>query len=321
MRQAAQVTILFLAGAAAGLCLAAGFPAGELSAVYVRSYDGAFMPAFLQKPAGDGPFPAILLIHGGTGGWETDHLKEFASRRVPKHLFELGYVVLTTDYRRYHFGEDEIQDVLAAYQKLASYPFVDKNRIGVIGGSHGGYLTKMLATRISPAAVVSFAGLSDIEGMFFDRAQDFHKSLKGWEDWREQLLAGRRARQIQFTGGRFEGNIRVRPGSAPYEVALDLAWRFGDRRELYRAISPKDNAEKISCPILYLVGGRDRLRFAGKKLIDVLKKRGVTAEYSEHADMPHGFYFTRAKKPPQQFHDALKVTTAFLERHVKKAAK
>lgn len=301
-------------------------------AVYVRSYDGAYVGAALRKPTGEGPFPAILFIHGGVGGSTIDAMKRFVMRRVPQHFFERGYVVFSTDYRGLHFGEDEIQDVLAAYRKVQSYPFVEKNRVGVIGGSHGGYLAMMLATRISPAVAVSFAGLSDIEGMFYDVAQDFSRSLEGWAEWRQQLLASKNSRRNRSsragadsrpaarpeTARRFPGNASLRPGSAAYQVALDLAWRLGDRRELYRAISPKDNAHRITCPLLYVVGSKDRLRMAGKALMAGLRERGVMAEYSEHEGMGHGFYWGSSDNPPQQFHDALKVTSAFVERHLRK---
>lgn len=308
--------------------------ADEPIEVYVRSYDGAFIAAGLRKPAGDGPFPAVLFIHGGVGGAPLRAIVNGTRNPVPEHFYQLGYVVMSTDYRRYHFGDDEIRDVIAAYEKLAGYSFVDAERIGVIGGSHGGYLTMMLATRVSPAAAVSFAGLGDIDGLFFDGAQELRKSLKGYHHWKEKLLASkdaraaaaRRADQGQ-TPQRRQPAARTQPasrtpgpGSAGYEVGLDLAWRFGDRRELYRAISPKDNLEKITCPLLYLVGGDDRLRFAGKQIVDVLAARGVAAEYSEHAGMGHGFYWgTRGPRDrqPQQFHDALKVTTDFISRHLR----
>jgi hypothetical protein len=44
----------------------------------------------------------------------------------------------------------------------------------------------------------------------------------------------------------------------------------------------------------------------------------VTAEYSEHEEMPHGFYWGQGANPPRQFHEALKVTTDFIERQVRK---
>jgi dipeptidyl aminopeptidase/acylaminoacyl peptidase len=294
-----------------------------IETVYVPSYDGAYVSAALRKPAGTGPFPAILYLHGGVGGSGMKAAANMLRGRVPEHFHRLGYVGFAADYRRFHFGEDEIQDVLAAYRLLATYPFVDKNRIAVIGGSHGGYLAQMLATRVAPAATVSFAGLTDIEGMFYDVGIELRQSVKTSENWMRELQTHREraktaaaaapARQIPG------GNQPVRPGAAGYEVALELGWRFGDRRDLYRAISPKQNVDKVSGPVLYLVGGRDPLRIAGKAWIAALHKRGVVAEYSEHPDMPHGFYWGQGDNPPRQFHDALQVTTKFIERHLRRS--
>jgi dipeptidyl aminopeptidase/acylaminoacyl peptidase len=301
--------------------LAAATGDSAIETVYVPSYDGVYVSAALRKPAGTGPFPAILYLHGGVGGSGMKAAANMLRGRVPEHFHRLGYVGLAADYRRFHFGEDEIQDVLAAYRLLATYPFVDKNRIAVIGGSHGGYLAQMLATRVTPAATVSFAGLTDIEGMFYQVGLDLRQSVKTWESWMRELQTHRErakataaaapARQIPG------GNQPVRPGAAGYEVALELGWRFGDHRDLYRAISPKDNVDKVSGPVLYLVGGRDPLRIAGKEWIETLKKRGVAAEYSEHPDMPHGFYWGQGENPPRQFHEALQVTTQYVERHLR----
>lgn len=251
-------------------------------------------------------------------------VKKMLLGRVPEHFHRLGYVGFATDYRRFHFGEDEIRDVTAAYHTLENYPFVDKSRIAVIGGSHGGYLAQMLATRVSPAATVSFAGLSDIEAMFFKSGREVSESFEDWSEWMEELLTHRdkaaredRESSASATVRRIPGgNAPLRCGSAGYEVAVELGWRYGRRRDYFRWISPKENINKVNGPVLYLVGGKDRLRFAGRDWIEALKKRGITAEYSEHADMPHGFYWGRGEHPPQQFHDALEVTTQFVEQHL-----
>lgn len=293
--------------------------------VYVKSYDGTYVAAALRKPAGNGPFAAVLFIHGGLGGTGLNAAENMLRGRVPEHFYKAGYVTFATDYRRFHFGEDEIQDVLAAYQKLASYPFIDSSRIGVIGGSHGGYLAQMLATRTQPAATVSFAGLSDIEGMFFKAGLELRQRFKSWETWHDYLRTHRdRAREqnaeqpaanevVRRVPG---GNAALRPGSAGYEVATELGWRYGERRDYFQSVSPKENVGKVRGPALYVVGGKDRLRLAGRAWIKALKERGVAAEYSEHADMPHGFYWGRGGTPPQQFYDALQVTSEFIDRHV-----
>jgi dipeptidyl aminopeptidase/acylaminoacyl peptidase len=317
----ANVTFPLATFLSACLCLAADedvAPKGFL----VRSYDGASVPAAIRKPAGKGPFPAIMFIHGGVGGSTTEGMERFAREPVPDHFFRKGFVVMAADYRRYHFGEDEIQDVMAALRELRALPYVDPSRVAVIGGSHGGYLAKMLASRTRPAAVVSYAGPADIEGMFFDVCQFLAKSIAGWEDWRAQLLRKHNRERTETIRDAAGQPIQVmgtplQPGRPVYEIAIELAYRFGDRRELYRAISPKENVGRIQSPLLYLAGGEDGLRFAGVELVRSLKARGVTAEYSEHAGMPHGFYWGGGENPPRQFHEALKVTAAFIEKHLK----
>lgn len=306
---------------------AAPQPQEEIRQVYVPSYDGVYVSGAIRKPAGEGPFPAILYIHGGVGGSGKEAAANMLRGRVPEHFHRMGYVGFATDYRRFHFGEDEIQDVTAAYRMLAGLPYVDKSRIAVIGGSHGGYLAQMLATRVSPTATVSFAGLTDIEAMFYDAGLEMRKSVQSWHDWMDELLTHReRSRSSAQAGGPEPlparrvpgGNEPLRAGAAGYEVALELGWRYAERRDVYRAISPKENVDKVSGPVLYLVGGRDPLRIAGKQWIEALKKRGVVAEYSEHADMPHGFYWGQGENPPRQFHEALKVTTDFVERQMRR---
>lgn len=297
----------------------------KIESIYVRGYDGAYIPAAIRKPAGDGPFPAILYIHGGVGGSGPRVAKQILRGRVPEHFHRLGYAGFATDYRRFHFGEDEIRDVTAAYRKLEGLPFVDATRVGVIGGSHGGYLTQMLCSRLSPAAAVSFAGLSDIEGMFYEAGLELRKRFRAPAAVMEELLTHRERARNRASDKRSltpgprvpGGNSPLRPGAAGYEVALELGWRYGQQRDAFRAISPMENLD-ISGPVLYLVGGKDRLRFAGKRWVEALQSRGVVAEYSEHEGMPHGFYWGRGNDPPPQFHKALKVTTDFIERHLSK---
>ena len=325
MKETMKVTLAALLLTLAGPALGAATAAEQgIQSSYVRSYDGAYIPAAIRKPSGEGPFPAILYIHGGVGGSGTKAAETMLQGRVPEHFYRLDYVGFATDYRRYHFGEDEIRDVTAAYRKLESLPFVDKTRIAVIGGSHGGYLAQMLTTRVAPAATVSFAGLSDIEGMFYEAGLELRESFKSSPEWMHELLTHReRARNqprdesppapARLIPG---GNAALRAGSAGYEVALELGWRYGKRRDAFKLISPKENVDKVSGPVLYLVGGKDRLRFAGREWVEALKKRGIVAEYSEHEGMPHGFYWGRGDDPPQQFHDAIKVTTDFIERHL-----
>ena len=217
--------ILGIAFSQTATCLFAADDDRPAEQVFVRSYDGAYIPAAWNKPPGDGPFPAILYIHGGVGGSGPEAATRMLQGRVPRHFAEKGYVGFATDYRRFHFGEDEIRDVLAAYRKLASLPFVDSQRIAVIGGSHGGYLAQMLASRIRPAATVSFAGLSDIKGMFYEAGLELRDDVKDWNDWLSQLLNHRdRARGGTERIDDSADSRRKRSVATPARQAMKWPW-------------------------------------------------------------------------------------------------
>ncbi|NUU17444.1 S9 family peptidase [Cellulomonas humilata] len=133
---------------------------------------------------GAGPHPTILMIHGGPFAQYTHAL--FDEVQV---LAEAGYAVVlgnprgSSGYGREHglairnrFGTVDTEDVLALLGAALEDPTLDAERVGVMGGSYGGYLTAWLTTRTDRfvAAVVergfldpvSFVGSSDI-GWFF----------------------------------------------------------------------------------------------------------------------------------------------------------
>jgi dipeptidyl aminopeptidase/acylaminoacyl peptidase len=135
---------------------------------------------------GDGPYPAILMIHGGPYAQYTHAL--FDEVQV---LAEAGYAVVygnprgSAGYGRHHgtaiqrgFGTVDTDDVLALFDAALDDASLalDRERTGVMGGSYGGYLTAWLTTRTQrfDAAIVergfldpvSFVGSSDI-GWFF----------------------------------------------------------------------------------------------------------------------------------------------------------
>ncbi len=133
---------------------------------------------------GTGPHPTILMIHGGPFAQYTHAL--FDEVQV---LAEAGYAVVlgnprgSSGYGRAHglairhgFGTVDTDDVLALLGAALEDPALDGERVGVMGGSYGGYLTAWLTTRTDRfvAAIVergfldpvSFVGSSDI-GWFF----------------------------------------------------------------------------------------------------------------------------------------------------------
>ena len=300
----------------------AGYAAHE-ETVYVRSFDGAYVAAQLRIPDGPGPHPAIVFVHGGTGGHKISALKTAANSYVQNHLFAEGYVVFQVDYRRYHIGQEELEDVIAGYRYLVGRPEVDPDRIGVIGGSHGGAIALLLGTRLTPAAIVSFAGLTDWHARTYDEVQKLLPTLREDPDWQERRLHNGRTIPEEIAlieSGELDPNKPVRP-DVMKEIGIDLAAQWGSDPAPYRHYSPIDRVADIDCPVLYLVGSEDRNVAGGKALIEKLRDLGRTAEYSEHPGMPHAFYWglrpNEDGSQPEEFYRALKVTSDFARKHVK----
>jgi dipeptidyl aminopeptidase/acylaminoacyl peptidase len=165
----------------------ADFPAAKLvtpRAVTFKASDGVEVHAQLfeaQNAFSGRPSPAIVYVHGGPPrqmllGW---HYSDYYTNAyaMNQYLASLGYTVLSVNYRLgigYGFdfhrapnagaqGAAEYQDVRAAGEWLRRQPFVDPARIGIYGGSYGGYLTALALARNSDlfAAGVDVHGVHD----------------------------------------------------------------------------------------------------------------------------------------------------------------
>jgi dipeptidyl aminopeptidase/acylaminoacyl peptidase len=167
--------------------LPADFPLTRLiepRPVTFRAADGVLVHGQLFEAGGargGKPRSAVIFVHGGPPrqmllGW---HYMDFYSNAyaVNQYLAAHGFVVLSVNYRlgigygrSFHqpdhagyAGAAEYQDVLAGAQYLKSLPEVDGQRIGMWGGSYGGYLTALALARNSDIfkAGVDFAGVHD----------------------------------------------------------------------------------------------------------------------------------------------------------------
>lgn len=193
----------------------ANFPLNQLiipKQITFPSPDGLTIHGQLFEPAGGATKkPAIIYVHGGPPrqmllGW---HYSDYYSNAYSynQYLANLGFVVITVNYRLgigygYEFhqpehagtaGASEYIDIKAAGEWLAKQPNVDPARIGIYGGSYGGYLTAMALGRDSKlfAAGVDIHGVHDrtidrtrdmIMPDDFERASDAEEALKvAWE--------------------------------------------------------------------------------------------------------------------------------------------
>jgi dipeptidyl aminopeptidase/acylaminoacyl peptidase len=215
--------------------------------------------------------PAVVFVHGGPPrqmlvGW---HYSDYYSNcyAVNQYLASRGFVVLALNYRLgigygYDFhrpanagarGASEYQDVKAAGEWLRALPQVDPDRIGIYGGSYGGYLTALALGRNSDL----FAAGVDLHGV-----HDYSTPASG---------AGRALAQALAGAGR----------SAPpdAEEAMEVAWRS----------SPVSWVSTWRSPVLLIHGDDDRnVRFSQTTdLVQRLAAQGVDYEELVIVDDTH----------------------------------
>jgi dipeptidyl aminopeptidase/acylaminoacyl peptidase len=219
----------------------AEFPAAKLvvpKQVIFSAADGMQIHGQLFLPAGDSDAqrrPAIVFFHGGSRrqmllGW---HYMDYYSNAYAEnqYLASLGYIVLSVNYRSgigygLNFrealnygaaGASEFNDVQGAGLYLRDRSDVDGARIGVWGGSYGGYLTALALARASDlfAAGVDFHGVHDwnlelnIWQPTYDPNADPQAARIAWESsplasvktWRSPvlLMQGDDDRNVQFS--------------------------------------------------------------------------------------------------------------------------
>lgn len=156
---------------------------GKVREIRFRSGDGTPVHGWLVTPPRFNPrrrYPAILEVHGGP---RTQYGRVFFHEM--QYLAAQGFVVFYTNPRGSQgygkafagnitaaWGTDDFNDVMAAADWLEAQPFVDRKRIGITGGSYGGYMTNLAVGRthrfraaVTQRSVVdlrSFEGTSDI---------------------------------------------------------------------------------------------------------------------------------------------------------------
>jgi dipeptidyl aminopeptidase/acylaminoacyl peptidase len=150
----------------------ARLPASQL--VHYRTFDGKIISAFLWVPFNlkqDGSNPGVVLPHGGPTGQTVDSFSKTAVA-----LASRGYVCIAPnvrgstgygmEFQRANYkdlGGGDLQDEVFAAKFLAATGFVDSRKIGITGGSYGGYMA-MIAIGRTPdvwAAAVELYGITD----------------------------------------------------------------------------------------------------------------------------------------------------------------
>ena len=230
-----------------------------------ESFDGLEIPALLYKPHGasaDNKVPAMVRVHGGPGGQ-----CRVGYNSVVQFLVNHGYAVLAINNRGssgygktfYHMddkqhGEIDMQDVVYARRYLESLDWVDGEKVGIIGGSYGGYLV---------CAALAF------QPEVFDVGID----IFGVTNWVRTL-----------------SSIPPWWASARDSLYSELGDPASDLERL-RRISPLFHAQNIRRPLLVIQGANDPrvLQVESDEMVAAVKENGVPVEYIIFDDEGHGF--------------------------------
>jgi dipeptidyl aminopeptidase/acylaminoacyl peptidase len=238
----------------------------EMKAVRYPSSDALEVPAFLTLPKGVPAkgLPAIVVPHGGPwarDGWGFNNLAQFLANRgyavlMPNFRGSTGYGKKFLNAGNKQWGEKMQDDVTWGVKYLVAQGIADPKRVGIMGGSYGGYTT-LAGVAFTPdlyAAAVDIVGPSNLITLL-DSIPPY------WE-----------AARITF-----------------YE-------RMGDPRnpegkaQLVRQ-SPLNSAQKIRTPLLVAQGANDpRVKKAeAEQIVIALRDRGFPVEYILAPDEGHGF--------------------------------
>lgn len=233
--------------------------------VRYASFDDLRIPAILYRPhqaSAAHPVPALVWVHGGPGGQS-----RLGYNPAIQHLVNHGYAILAANNRgssgygktffhmddRRH-GEVDLQDIVRGRGYLESLDWVDGGRIGIIGGSYGGYMV---------AAALTF------EPHVFDAGID----IFGVTNWVRTL-----------------SSIPPWWGAARDGLYDEMGDPATDQERL-RRISPLFHAENIVRPLLVVQGANDPrvLQVESDELVARVRKNGVPVEYVVFPDEGHGF--------------------------------
>lgn len=233
--------------------------------VRFESFDDVEIPGILYKPhqanAEGAKLPAVVMVHGGPGGQS-----RIGYRDLTQYLVNHGYVVYAINNRgssgygktffhlddRDHGGGD-LQDCVASKQMLAATGYVDPERIGILGGSYGGFMV-LAALTFEPEA---FDVGVDIFGV-----SNWVRTLQNIPPWWE---AGRKM--------------------------FDQEMGSADDEEFLRSFSPLFHAENIVRPLIVLQGANDPrvLQAESDEIVEAARANGVPVEYLVFEDEGHGF--------------------------------
>lgn len=230
------------------------------------SFDGLEIPAIYYKPiqaSAKEKVPALVWVHGGPGGQS-----RVGYSSLIQYLVNQGYAILAVNNRgssgygksfykmddRNH-GDKDLKDCIWGKKWLQEQDYIDPDKIGIIGGSYGGYMTM---------AAMAFAPDEFKVGVNIFGVTNWIRTLKSIPPFWE---ASRKALYQELGDPYTEDSIRL------------------------KAISPLFHAKKIKNPVMVLQGANDPrvLQVESDEIVAAVQENKVPVDYVIFPDEGHGF--------------------------------
>ena len=230
------------------------------------SFDNLEIPAIFYKPLNastTNKVPALVWVHGGPGGQSRMNFNPLI-----QYLTNNGYAILAVNNRGSsgygksfykmddkNHGENDLKDCIWGKKWLQEQDYIDFDRIGIIGGSYGGYMTM---------AAMTFTPEEFKVGVNIFGVTNWIRTLKSIPSFWE---ANRKALYDELGDPYSADSIRL------------------------KKISPLFHAEKVKNPVMVLQGANDPrvLQIESDEIVAELKKNNTIVEYLIFDDEGHGF--------------------------------
>jgi len=279
---------------------------------YVETWDGLYTPIGIRKPDGDGPFPMVLLARGN-GGEGVRWIRESLHRRayIMDRLVEAGYACAWLRYRTEvelgynnggrlvrdrRQGHDmfnraplEYEDEIAIVEYVKSLPFVDPDRVGLVGVSHAGEMILKITSEYDGVAAAVACEPASHEFLALNPDQTAFVN----EDTQLRNIENMQMTEVE--------KVRRR-------IDMDLA---------------KKRIAPIDTPILVMGREQDHLQGIFRTTYELLDEAGKEVEWVSFEHGMHGYIFPE-REIDGDYHvddvqrEAIAGVIAYLDRYLKK---
>ena len=231
-----------------------------------KSFDGLEIPAIYYKPhqaSTENKVPALVWVHGGPGGQSRQNFSSLI-----QYMVNHGYAILAVNNRGssgygksfyqmddLNHGDKDLKDCVEGKNWLAQQTEIDAEKIGIIGGSYGGYMT-MAALTYTPEEFAVGVNLFGVTNWI--------RTLRSIPPWWES----------------FKDALYKELGDPNSADSVRL-----------KKISPLFHTDKVTKPLIVLQGSQDPrvLQIESDEIVAGVRKNGVPVEYVLFEDEGHGF--------------------------------